>query len=319
MPNRKVGFAVKVVGEPGLPSHDTRRWQSKPHLSVSLERLRRILDYLARMQIGMYRVSSALVPYGTHPDLPEFHRQLEECAAQLADLGSYANQLGVRLSSHPGQYVVLNSASERVREAAARDVELQARLFDAMGLGPDAVVVLHIGSGEGGHEAGKVRFLRAVERLSERARARLVIENDDRTYSLADVLRIAERSGLRVVWDVLHHHCNDPDGLSDREALQLALGTWPAEQTPKIHYSSPRTAVEERSAKGGRSLVLPQLRAHADMVDPVAFEWFLRWPARGLSFDIMLEAKAKDAALLRLREQLSTRGIRTRGHALLAP
>jgi len=55
------------------------------------------------------------------------------------------------------------------------------------------------------------------------------------------------------------------------------------------------------------------------MVDPVAFEWFLRWPARGLSFDIMLEAKAKDAALLRLREQLSARGIRTRGHALRAP
>ncbi len=319
MPNRKVGFAVKVVGEPGLPSHDTRRWQSKPHLSVSLERLRRILDYLARVQIGMYRLSSALVPYGTHPDLPEFHRQLEQCAAQLADLGSYANQLGVRLSSHPGQYVVLNSASERVREAAARDVELQARLFDAMGLGPDAVVVLHIGSGEGGHEAGKVRFLRAVERLSERARARLVIENDDRVFALTHVLEISDRTGLRVVWDVLHHHCNDPDGLSDREALQLARGTWPAEQTPKIHYSSPKTAVEERSAKGGRSLVLPQLRAHADMVDPVAFEWFLDGPARGLDFDIMLEAKAKDAALLRLREQLSARGIPTHRGALRAP
>jgi UV DNA damage endonuclease len=319
MPNRKVGFAVKVVAEPGLPSHDTRRWQSKPHLSVSLERLRRILDYLARVQIGMYRLSSALVPYGTHPDLPEFHRQLEQCPAQLADLGCYANQLGVRLSSHPGQYVVLNSASERVREAAARDVELQARLFDAMGLGPDAVVVLHIGSGEGGHEAGKVRFLRAVERLSERARARLVIENDDRVFALTHVLEISDRTGLRVVWDVLHHHCNDPDGLSDREALQLALGTWPAEQTPKIHYSSPRTAVEERSAKGGRSLVLPQLRAHADMVDPVAFEWFLDGPARGLDFDIMLEAKAKDAALLRLREQLSARGIPTHRGALRAP
>jgi UV DNA damage endonuclease len=216
MSSRNLGFAVKVVGEPGLPSHDTRRWQSKPHLSVSLERLRSILKYLARVQIGMYRLSSALVPYGTHPDLPEFHGQIEDCAAQLADLGFYANELGVRLSSHPGQYVVLNSASERVSEAAARDVELQSRLFDAMGLGPDAVVVIHVGSGEGGHEAGKIRFLRAVERLSERARARLVIENDDRVFALKHVLEISERTGLRVVWDVLHHHCNDPDGLSDR-------------------------------------------------------------------------------------------------------
>jgi UV DNA damage endonuclease len=319
MPSRNLGFAVKVVGEPGLPSHDTRRWQSKPHLSVSLGRLRRILDYLARVHIGMYRLSSALIPYGTHPDLPEFHGQLEDCAAQLSELGSYANELGVRLSSHPGQYVVLNSASERVSEAAARDLELQARLFDAMGLGPDAVVVLHVGSGEGGHEAGKIRFLRTIERLSERARARLVIENDDRVFALTHVLEISGRTGLRVVWDVLHHHCNDPDGVPDREALELALGTWPPEQTPKIHYSSPKTAIEERATKRGRSLVLPQLRAHADMVDPIAFEWFLRGPGRGLGFDIMLEAKAKDAALLSLRDQLSARGIRTRGHALQAP
>ena len=297
MPSRNLGFAVKVVCEPGLSSHDTRRWQSRPHLSVSLERLRSILDYLARVQIGMYRLSSALVPYGTHPDLPEFHGQLEDCAAQLAHLGSYANELGVRLSSHPGQYVVLNSASERVSVAAARDVELQARLFDAMGLGADAVVVLHVGSEEGGHDAGKIRFLRAIERLSERARARLVIENDDRVFALEHVLEISERTGLRVVWDVLHHHCNDPAGLPDREALQLALGTWPAEQTPKIHYSSPKTATEQRAAKRGRqhgrSLVLPQLRAHADMVDPVAFEWFLRYPERGLSFDTMLEARRR--------------------------
>jgi len=200
-----------------------------------------------------------------------------------------------------------------------RDLELQARLFDAMGLGPDAVVVLHVGGGEGGHESAKIRFLRTVERLSERARARLVIENDDRIFSLTHVLEISDRTGLRVVWDVLHHHCHDPEGLPDREALELALATWPRGQTPKIHYSSPKTAVEERAAKRGRSLVLPQLRAHADMVDPMAFEWFLRGPARGLRFDIMLEAKAKDAALLRLREQLSARGIPTRGHALQAP
>lgn len=317
MVSRKLGFAVKVVGEPGLPSHDTRRWRSKPHLRVSLERLRGILDYLARMDIGMYRLPSGLVPYATHPDLPQFHGQIEECATELAEVGARANELGVRLSSHPAQYVVLNSASKSVREAAARDVELQARLLDAMGLGPEAVVVLHVGSAEGGHEAGKLRFLHAAERLSERARARLVIENDDRVFSLKDVLDVSRHAGLRVVWDVLHHHCHDPDGLPDREALQLALATWPPGLTPKIHYSSPKTAVETRPGKAG--LLLPQLRAHADMVDPVAFEWFLEGAARGLRFDIMLEAKAKDAALLRLREQLAARGIPTRGYDLQAP
>jgi UV DNA damage endonuclease len=320
---RRLGFAVKVLGEGGLPSHDTRRWQSGPHLRVSLERLSRVLSYLARVEIPMYRLASAFVPYATHPELPQFHRQLEQCDDQLARVGGRIQELGVRLSSHPSQYVVLNSTAAEVRDAARRDLELQARLLDRLGLGPEAVVVLHVGSGEGGREAGAERFLRALEGLSDRARARLVIENDDRVFSLSDVLRVSERGGLRVVWDVLHHHCNDPERIPDRQALELALATWPADETPKVHYSSPKTALEERRRRRGRrverSLVLPELRVHADMVDPIAFEHFLRETGRGLPFDVMLEAKAKDLALLRLREQLTRRGLETRGGLLAAP
>jgi UV DNA damage endonuclease len=323
MPARKLGFAVKVLGERDPPSHDTRRWRSGPHLCVSLERLRRIFDYLARARIAMYRFSSSLVAYGTHPDLPQFHGQVEECAEELASLGEHARTLGLRLSSHPSQYIVLNSASPEVSRGAVRDVALQARLLDAMGLGPEAVVVLHVGSAEGGPDAGTERFLRALERLPEGARERLVIENDDRTFSLTDVVDISKRTGLRVVWDILHHHCHDPEGIPDREALRLALATWPAGQVPTIHYSSPKTALEERVRKRGRrrerQLVLPQLRAHADMVDPIVFEQFLRGPARRLSFDVMLEAKAKDAALLRLREQLAARGLPSEDGALRTP
>jgi UV DNA damage endonuclease len=58
-----------------------------------------------------------------------------------------------------------------------------------------------------------------------------------------------------------------------------------------------------------RRLVLPQLRAHADLVDPIAFEDFVVETARGLDFDVMLEAKAKDLALLALRAALERRGI----------
>ena len=308
----RLGFAVKVLGGGGLPSHDTRRWQSEPHLRVSLERLAAIFDYLEEIDVRMYRMTSDLVPYGTHPDLPQFHRQIEECAEELAALGRRARGADIRLSTHPGQYIVLNSEKPEVRASAVRDLEMQAALLDAMGLGAEAVVVLHVGGAAGGLDAARDRFLAGFELLGERAKARLVIENDDRSFGLADVLGLSAQTGLRIVWDILHHRCHDPDRIPYEEALPLALATWPDGSVPKIHYSSPRTATEERRKKVGRrverQIVLPPLRAHADLIDPIGFEAFLRGAAAERDFDVMLEAKAKDLALLRLREQLLERG-----------
>jgi UV DNA damage endonuclease len=174
---------------------------------------------------------------------------------------------------------------------------VQAALQDAMGLGPEAVVVLHVGGSAGGRAAAADRFLTGFEMLGERARARLVLENDDRLFGVGGALAVAERAGVPLVFDVLHHHCHDPEGIDDRQALELALATWPAGVTPKVHFSSPRLDVGER-------------RRHADLIDPIAFEQFVRHTAAGLDLDVMLEAKAKDLALLRLRDQLAARGVR---------
>ena len=313
----RLGFAVKVLGGGGLPTQDARRWQSGPHLRHSLEMLGSVLAYLDDHDLRMYRLSAGIAPYATHPDLPQFHGQVDECAEDLSAFGARARELGIRLSTHPGQYIVLNSEDPAVVDSAIRDLEVQARLLDLMGQPEEAVVVLHVGGAAGGVQAGADRFVRGFERLSDRARARLVVENDDRTYSLADVLALHDRTGVRVVWDILHHHCNDPDAIPDAEALRLALATWPVEQTPKIHYSTPKTAIEEKVRKVGRRVertpVLPQLRAHADLIDPIGFEHFVRETAAGArDFDVMLEAKAKDLALIRLREQLSARGVSLR-------
>jgi UV DNA damage endonuclease len=209
---------------------------------------------------------------------------------------------------------VLNSEDPEVSRLAAVELEVQAELMDGMGLGPESVVVLHVGGASGGVDAALDRFVAGFETLSDAARARLVIENDDRSFGLCDVLRLSERIARPVVWDVLHHHCHDPERIGDREALERALATWPPGVTPKIHYSTPKTAVEERRKRVGRrvetSLVLPQLRAHADTIDPLGFEHFVTETATGLDFDVMLEAKAKDLALLRLREHLAARGVR---------
>lgn len=310
--SHRLGFAVKVLGEGGLASHDTRRWQSEPHLRVSLEKLREILSYLDRNDLRMYRMATALAPYASHPGLPRFHRQVEECAAELAAIGDLARELDIRLSSHPGQYTVLNSERPEVRDSAVAELEVQGALFEGMGLGTDAVVVVHVGGKAGGGAAAMDRFLGGYELLSERARRYVVIENDDRSFCVADAVALSGRCGVRVVWDILHHHCHNPSGLGDRQALELALGTWSEGEPPKIHLSSPRLDLEERKRKVGRRierrLVLPQLRAHADLVDPIGFESFLREVEGVGDFDVMVEAKGKDLAVLRLRGQLRERG-----------
>ena len=309
----RLGFAVKVLGAGGLPSHDTRRHQSEPSLGVSLDHLEAILAYCDDNDIRFYRMATGLAPYASHPDLTQFRDAPQRFAQRLAEVGEQARRLGIRISSHPGQYTVLNSEDAEVRRLAAVELEVQAELMDAMGLGPESVVILHVGGIAGGVDAGLDRFERGFELLSGAARGRLVIENDDRTYALCDVLRLSERIGRPIAWDILHHHCNDPERIPDREALERALATWPEGVAPKIHYSTPKTAMEERKRKVGRrverSLVLPQLRAHADMIDPIGFEHFVTQTAEGLDFDVMLEAKAKDLALLRLREQLAARGV----------
>jgi UV DNA damage endonuclease len=315
----RLGFAVKVLGEGGLPSHDTRRWGSKPHLRVSIERLHAVFDYLDRHDIRMYRMASGVAPYATHPELPQFHRQLAECADELGALGARANALGIRLSFHPGQYCVLNSERPEVVDAALRDLELHAQLLDVMDQPGEAVVVLHVGGRGDSVAAACDRFVRGVERLSKRARSRLVLENDDRLFGVGDVLRLSSRTGLRIVWDAHHHACHNPDRIPEREALRLAIATWPRGVVPKVHYSSPKTTVEKRVFKRGRRVVrvpaLPPRSAHADLVDPFAFDRFLREVVKSTRVDVMLEAKAKDLALLRLRQELESLGSRPALHA----
>src|SRR4051812_2725142 len=119
----RLGFAVKVLGAGGLPSHDTRRWQSGPHLSVSLDRLEAILGYLEDNAIGFYRMATALAPYASHPDLPQFRDQPRACAERLARVGARATAAGIRLSTHPRRYAVLNSENEPVAALAVDQPE----------------------------------------------------------------------------------------------------------------------------------------------------------------------------------------------------
>ena len=322
----RLGFAVKALGAggniatitegEGLPSNDARRWQSGPHVRQSIAYVREIFHYLHKVDIHMYRMSSDFAPYLTHPDLPQFHRQLDEAADELADLGALARDYDIRLSLHPSQYILLNAQDEDVARKSIADLNAQAQILDALGCGPEGVVVTHVGGVYDNRAESLTRFIRRYGALPEGTRRRLVVENDDVSYSVTEVLHIHRETGCPVVFDNLHHFCRNPEGLPMREAFRAALATWPEGVTPKIHYSSPSTdferLTEKQKGNSGRArsvlkLRAPRTKAHADFISPLEFVLF--WDIVGADavrpFDIMLEAKAKDIALLRLRRELA--------------
>jgi UV DNA damage endonuclease len=326
----RLGFPVKVMGKPGFKSNDTRRWQKDPHLKCSLEEVSKILDYLAKEKLDMYRLSSDLAPYATHPDMPQFHNMVAESDAELAAFGKKARELDIRLSFHPSQYVLLNSPDPALTAKSIWDLSSQAEMLDRMGLDDEAVMITHVGGVYDDHDASRARWIEGWEKCPEHVRRRLVLENDDIRFSAADALWIHERTGVRLVFDYQHFWCLNPERLDMRATFEKFLATWPEGVRPKMHFSSPRTEMREikqkitakqrasgKTTKKGeltkapvkanarvKTVLRPPIwTGHADFTNPFEFATFMRM-AEGLVFDVMMEGKSKDVSLLKLRPDL---------------
>ena len=310
-PLSRLGFAVLVLGQPGLKSNDTRRWQKNPHLRTSIEYLDAIFTYLQRQDIRMYRMSSDVAPYVTHPDMPQFHNQVSESADDLRALGAKANAAGIRLSFHPSQYTILNSPNPELNRKSVLDIESQANILDLMGAGPEGVIVVHVGGVYGEKPAAIDRWVESYHNLlPEASKRRLVLENDDISYHAGDVLKIHERTGVPLVFDSHHFCCHNPERLDLADTARRFLASWPSGVRPKTHLSSPRTQMRElkrknRQTKKNETVALPPVwTGHADYVDPFSFIDLVGKMPAGAEYDIMLEAKVKDLALRRLRNDL---------------
>jgi len=299
----RLGFSIRVYGSPVLPSHDARDPGGHGHLSVGLAFLRDICLYLQTNGIRFYRMHSNVIPPALHTDPEALQAQLCECHAQLDQLSSLIDHAGLRLTFHPYSQVTLNALNEEEAERSRRSLIAHAAFLDALDLGADAVVVLHVGGVYDDAAASAERFVLCYEALPADTRRRVVLEQDDSRYGHAAVRAIHEACGVPLVFDSLHHRVHNPEGVSVREALSYSLGTWPAGTRPKVHFSSARS--EARVLEGSQRVKLPTWTEHADFVVPFEFmDWMEQ--ARDLPpFDIMLEAKARDLAVLQLRRDLA--------------
>ncbi|WP_309122466.1 UV DNA damage repair endonuclease UvsE [Paenibacillus sp.] len=260
----------------------------------NLEATRRILYYNAAHGVRLFRLSSALVPLATHPDVELDVR--ERFGVTLAELGAFARKERMRLSMHPNQFTLLNG-SDAVVAAAIRDLEYHAAILEGMGLDEEHIVNIHIGGVYGDKPSAIERLHEQLPRVPERIRARLTFENDDKTYTLEETLAVCERAGQPMMLDLHHDACN-PSPSPPLEYLSRVAASWGG-RPMKIHVSSPKSEKEFRS--------------HADDVEAGPVAAFLKGCREaGLPrIDVMVEAKRKDLACFRLAEELAgIRGIK---------
>lgn len=239
----------------------------------------KILEWNRMNGINFFRLSSSIVPWGDHIDLTQL-KDYKEIKSELKKAGDYAKFWNMRLTSHPGPFVVLTSPNEQVVLNAIADLELHGKIFDMMGLSktPFNKINIHCNGVYGDKKSAMDRFCKNFKRLSPSIKKRLTVENDDKAtmYSVLDLMYIHEKIGIPIVFDY-HHHKFCTGGLTEEDALKLAASTWPDGITPVVHYSEPK--------EGSK----PQ--AHADYIKEIPQTY-------GVNVDIMVEAKAKELSIL---------------------
>ena len=234
--------------------------------------------------INFFRMSSDLFPWASEyplSSLPHYNR----ICNLMAGAGNLAKKYNQRITSHPGPFNVLVSPREHVVENTIRDLSIHGEVFDMMGLSrtPYNKLNIHCNGVYGDKISAMDRFCKNFERLPESVQTRLTVENDDKAsmYSVKDLMYIHERIGIPIVFDY-HHHKFCTGDLSEEEALNLAVSTWPKGITPAVHYSESKALNENLKVK-------PQ--AHSDYIKEIPNTY-------GLDVDIMVEAKAKELTIL---------------------
>jgi len=253
-------------------------------ISHNLQSLERIIDYNLANRIRLFRISSDLIPFGSSPAntlvWPEIF------TARLQTIGAKINDSGMRVSMHPGQYTVLNSPDAGVVARAIEDLAYHAQVLESLGTGSEHKIVLHIGGVYNDKKQAIKRFIAHYRQLDSAITRRLVLENDERSYNIEEVLEIGTKLGAPVIFDNLHHAIHPPAGEKDQFYwLEQCRPTWhPRDGQQKIHYSQ-----QNPGKKPG---------SHSDTIHINEFLRFYHTLNRN-DLDIMLEVKDKNLSALK--------------------
>lgn len=248
-----------------------------------------ILRHNIKHNIHFYRLTSAFIPLVTHPEVGYWgHREIFKKDFQY--IGRLIKESNMRVDTHPDEFNVINSTDPQVVENTKRNLMHQVEWFHDFDY-LEGKMVIHVGGATGGKKAGMERFIENFNTFPEEITSRLILENDDKSYTAKETLDLCTTLNLPMVLDVHHHNCNN-NGENIEDLLPAIFDTWKdGKFPPKVHFSSPKDGEKDRK--------------HADFINPKDFITFIE-KAKFLNkdFDVMLECKEKDVALFRLVEDI---------------
>lgn len=246
----------------------------------NLSRLNRAIDFCQARGIRLYRITSNLFPFA---DEPVGREVLSEFAPVLQETGQRAAALEVRLVFHPDQFVVLNSASAQVVANSRKILDMHAHIMDLLEQPCSPWALIEIHGGRAGHGE---QLAEAIGHLPEAVRLRLALENDEYSYSAAEILEVCRAAEVPMVFDAHHHICHE--GLTSynhpsvAEMIAAARTTWPVPEWQIVHISNGRKFFADRQ--------------HSDLITAMPEAY------RGVSW-IEVEAKQKELAIEKLRAE----------------
>lgn len=254
----------------------------------NLLNLSTVIDTVVSSKIKLFRISSSLFPLADQVDRSLWDNEHTKSIA--ANIGEKIRVSGLRVTTHPGQFCVLSSDSDKTVENSVKELELHGWLFDQMGLARSPQYCINV---HGGKSDRSRSLINVIKSLPDSVRLRLTLENDETAYSAVDLLEVHTHTGVPIVWDS-HHHSFNTGELTELEAHEATLVTWPTGVKPLQHISN---------TEPGAGISFSERRKHSQMIHYVPSVQLTA--LRRNEIDVDVEAKQKNVAVFKMASDFS--------------
>jgi len=288
----------------------------------NLTEMYKIISWSRKNNIYFYRMSSDMFPHINNGKLKEHmteqdwkkYSDLSFVYDIIEQIGAYVQKYQIRLTMHPGHYNQLGSPKKEVLSNTLTDLSWHALLLELLeraaerynlylsendreilpNILKNSILCIHGGGTYGDKEKTLARWQKNFKQLPEYIKKRIALENDEKSYSEQDLLPICINLKIPLIFDFHHYNCwshyNPEDKQKEiKDFLPLILKTWENRNIkPKFHLSD--------QAENKR------VGAHHDYVEDIPIE-LLNLKAAKYEFDMMIEAKMKELAVIRLRKK----------------